>query len=217
MGRDKLKRFEENRSNEHIIEDGKPIFTKVKGKWNEEVFKKDQAIVLEVGCGRGEYTVGLARRFPNKNFIGSDIKGSRLWAGAKLAKEENLSNAVFLRTKIELIETFFEKGEVDEIWITFPDPRPKDRDEKRRLTSPRFLAEYRKILKKGGLVHLKTDNRALFDWTLEMLSEQGINPNIVTKDLYNSDFLKDCHDIQTTYEKKYLAEGISINYLRFQL
>lgn len=217
MGRDKLRRFEENKTNRHIIEPGKDIYEKIQGKWYPEVFEVQQPITIEVGCGRGEYTVGLARKFKDRNYIGCDIKGSRIWKGGKDAKAENLNNAAFLRTKIELIERFFEKGEVDEIWITFPDPRPRDGDEKRRLTSPRFLNEYRKVLKDGGTVHFKTDNLPLFEYTLEVLEEQKIQPEIVTKDLYASDYLKECHDIQTTYEKKFMAEGFKINYMRFKL
>lgn len=217
MGRNKLRRFQENIDNDKVIQEGKEIFEHIKGQWYPKVFVDQLPITLEVGCGRGEYTVGLARKFKEKNFIGADIKGSRIWKGASLSKQENLTNTAFLRTKIELIERFFESGEVDEIWITFPDPRPLEGDEKRRLTSPRFLSEYRKILKKNGVVHLKTDSIGLFEYTQQVLDGQNITPLIVTKDLYNSDYLKECHDIQTTYEKKFMAEGFKINYLRFEL
>lgn len=220
MGRQKLKRFETNAQRENVIEPGKEIFTAIKGKWRV-YFKNENPIVLEVGCGRGEYTTGLAALFPQRNFVGIDIKGSRIWKGSTVAFENNYLNAAFLRTKIQNIEDFFEKGEVNEIWITFPDPRPKDYDERRRMTNLRFLKIYKELLIKGGIVNFKTDNIELFDYTLGILQNPDLELKIMdleyTKDLYNSELQKDHYGIQTTYERKFLAKGIkTINYLRFR-
>ncbi len=216
-GRQKLIRFDQNDRAENVIQEGKEIFEGIKGKWNKEHFKNAQDIVLELGCGRGEYTTGLAEVESNRNFIGVDIKGNRIWKGSQVAKEKNLSNAAFLRTHISLIETFFEKEEVAEIWVTFPDPRPKKADRHRRLISPRFLDRYRKVLKKGGIINLKTDSFPLYEYACEVIAEQKLEVLAQTEDLYNSEFLDMHHGIKTTYEKKYLAEGIKINYLRFRL
>ena len=166
---------------------------------------------------QGEYTVGMAELFPDRNFIGVDIKGSRIFKGIEATEAKGLKNVAFLRTMVLLIEKFFNKGEVEEIWLTFPDPRPLDGDEKRRLFSPRFLALYKKILIDGGILNLKTDNHELYLYALEVVSEMGIVPIIATDDLYNSSFEKDCFGIKTTYEKRYLEEGTKINYLKIQL
>jgi tRNA (guanine-N7-)-methyltransferase len=217
VGRQKLKRFETNAQRENVVEPGKPLFTSIKGKWRE-YFKNENPIVLEVGCGRGEYTTGLAAIFPNNNYIGIDIKGSRIWKGSTVAVENNYTNVAFLRTKIQNIADFFSKGEVNEIWITFPDPRPKDNDERRRLTNPRFLQIYKDLLVEGGIVHFKTDNLCLFEYTLDLLqnSEMKIKDIEFTKDLYKSALQNDHYGIQTTYERKFLPVVERINYLRFR-
>ncbi len=217
MGRDKLRRFLFNEQSDYVIQPGKAIFEKVKGHWNELIFKNNKPIKLEIGCGRGEYTIGQARLLKDVNFIGVDIKGSRLWKGATICEEESLHNAAFLRTEIALIEKLFEKGEVDEIWVTFPDPRPKDKDEKHRLISPRFLGIYRSIMKEDGIINLKTDNYDLYAYAEEVVKEQKLDILASTSDLYTSEYQELCMGIQTTYEKRFLTEGIKINYLRFKL
>lgn len=217
MGRAKLKRFEENLSRENIIQEKKEIYSQVKGCWNSEVFVKEQPITLELGCGKGEYTIGLARIFAQHNHIGVDVKGDRLWAGSTQAIEENLNNVRFLRTQIQQIDQFFEAEEVDEIWVTFPDPRPKDRDIKRRLTSPRYLAMYKQIIRKDGVVNFKTDNHALFEYTLEVLNERDdIKELKSTFDLYESDLQPYTKGIKTNFEEKYLALNTPIKYLQFK-
>lgn len=215
--RGKLERFAHNETNPLVVQPLKDSYTTVKGNWNTDFFKNKQPIVLELGCGNGSYTVGLGKIFTDKNFIGVDIKGSRMYNGALEALETKMPNIAFLRTHILLIENFFEAQEVDEIWVTFPDPRPKESDEKRRLISPRFLDLYRKILKKGGIVHLKTDNFPLYEYVLELIKSQNLEILIATDDLYNSPYLNDHFGVQTTYEKKYLQAGFKINYLKFKL
>lgn len=215
--RNKLERFKENRERENVVEPDKEIARKIKGKWQEVFFENQNPIVLELACGRGEYTVGMAKIFPEKNFIGVDIKGDRIWKGSSKAEEEGLTNAGFCRTYILMIDNFFEENEVDEIWITFPDPRPKKRDIKRRLTSPRFLEIYKKLVKPGGTVFLKTDNTPLFEYTLEVLQERDDVSNLhYTFDLYNSEMRPEAYDIKTRYEKKFHAAGEDIKFLRFQ-
>ncbi|MGB3183462.1 MAG: tRNA (guanosine(46)-N7)-methyltransferase TrmB [Cyclobacteriaceae bacterium] len=213
-----MERFAQIKERHNVIEIGKDIFETIKGNWHREYFKNENPVTLELACGRGEYTVGLARVFPERNYIGIDIKGDRIWKGSGIALEEGLENVAFLRTQILMLDRFFEKGEVDEIWITFPDPRPKDRDEKRRLTHPRFLALYRSVLKPGGLVHLKTDNTGLFEYSLEVLQqEEHVRDLVYTRDLYNSDMLGDHHGIRTRYEKKFHEKGEDIKYLKFHM
>lgn len=216
MGRKKLMRFADNEQAENVLQAGKPLFEHIKGNWHEVFFKNQQAIVLELGCGRGEYTVGLAKHYPEKNFVGIDIKGSRLWKGSQIAIEEGLKNVGFLRIHIQNLQDYFAAQEVSEIWITFPDPRPRDSDEHRRMTHPRFLAMYREILQPEGIVHLKTDNRPLFEYTLEILKQEGVKDLVHTFDLYQSE-LNEAHlGIKTTYEAKFTAMGFDINYLRFR-
>lgn len=217
MGRSKLVKFATIAERNNVVQTGDELYGKLGGKWREIQFENNNPLVLEIGCGRGEYTLGMARLFPEKNFIGVDIKGARIWKGSTMAIEEELENVAFLRTYVEQIDEQFTKGEVDEIWITFPDPRPKDRDIKRRLTSPRFLELYKLILKPSGIVHLKTDNLDLYNYTLEVLKERQVNNLLHTADLYNSDLQEHTMGIYTTYEKRYLEEGISIKYLQFQL
>ena len=202
---------------DNVVQDGDEHYGQLVGRWNELLFENNRPLVLEVGCGRGEYTVGMARLHPEKNFIGTDIKGARIWKGSTLAVEEVLDNVAFLRTFIENIEDNIGEHEIDEIWITFPDPRPKDRDIKRRLTSPKFLDIYNRIVKPGGIVHLKTDNLGLFEYTLEVLKEREVNNLVYTFDLYNSDLQDHTMGIYTTYEKQYLSEGIPIKYLQFKI
>ena len=218
MGRSKLAKFAAIGERENVIEPGDELYGQIKGRWRALQFQNNNPIVLEVGCGRGEYTVGMARLFPEKNFIGCDIKGARLWKGSSLAEEEELDNVAFLRTFIEQLEDNFAEQEVDEIWVTFPDPRPRDRDIKRRLTSPRFLELYKKVLKPEGILHLKTDNLPLYEYTLEVLHERKsqIKDLLYTPDLYHSDLQQHTIGIYTTYEKRYIAEGIPIKYLQFR-
>lgn len=217
MGRAKLKRFTENQDRPNVLQDDKPIYQSLKGNWNKEVFEKAQPITVEMGCGKGEYTVGLAKRFPERNHVGVDVKGDRLWVGSTQAIEQKLGNAAFLRAQIQQIDQFFETNEVDEIWITFPDPRPKDRDIKRRLTSPRYLKMYKEILKTDGVVNFKTDNQGLFEYTLSVLEERtDIRDLSYTFDLYDSDLQVYTQGIQTNFEEKYLALGTSIKYMRFK-
>ena len=212
----KLERFKiiEERSN--VIEPTKPIYKTIKGKWREEHFKNDKPITVELACGRGEYSVGLGRLFPERNFIGVDVKGERIWKGSTVAVEENLTNVAFLRTHILLIENFFEPGEIDEVWLTFPDPRPTKRDIKRRLTSPRFMEMYKRLLKPGGYVRLKTDNTILYEYTLEEAQNRtDIIDLKFTNDVYASELRPECFDIKTRYEDAFAAKGETIKYLRF--
>jgi tRNA (guanine-N7-)-methyltransferase len=213
----KQERFRIIEERGNVIEPTKPLYETIKGKWREEFFKNDHPITLELACGRGEYTVGLAERFPERNFIGVDIKGERIWKGSTWATERQLSNVGFLRTQILLIENFFEEGEVDEIWLTFPDPRPRKRDIKRRLTSPRFLDIFKRLTKPGSYIRLKTDNTGLFEYTLEeMQSRQDIDDFRHTFDIYNSDLRPECFDIKTRYEQEFATKGESIKYFRFR-
>jgi tRNA (guanine-N7-)-methyltransferase len=219
MGRKKQERFRQNEISENIIQPGKEIYLKIKGKWHEH-FRNDHPVILESGCGRGEYTVGLAAVYPHQNYVGADIKGSRIWKGSSIANKEGYTNAAFLRTKLQNLSDFFAPGELSEIWITFPDPRPKEGEEKLRLTSPRFMDMYREILQPNGKVHLKTDSVLLFEYTLELLQSgeiKDIEDLIFTRDLYSDSVLLPLHHgIQTTYEKKFMAEGFKINYLSFR-
>lgn len=216
--RKKLQRFQDNAQRTHVIEPGKPHYQTIQGQWQACYFHNQHAIVLELGCGQGEYTVGLAQHFPDRNFIGVDIKGARLWVGGTLAITYKLTNVAFLRTHIAQLDQFFAPGEVAELYLPFPDPRPRGSDEKRRLTSPRFLALYRKILQPGGIIHLKTDNEALFAYTLAVLKDQGdVHDLAYTADLYQSAWLVAQHGIQTKYEQLYLNQGAKIKYLQFAL
>lgn len=192
---------------ETLKEEGFPL----KGKW-QTYFNNNNPVVLELGCGKGEYTVGLARKFPEKNFIGIDIKGARMWTGATQALEERLTNAAFLRARIELINHFFAQGEVSEIWITFPDPQMKKTN--KRLTSVRFMEEYSRILKVGGLIHLKTDSNFLYRYTKAMIEENRLTVLFDTDDLYNSGLKEDMLEIRTFYEQQWLSRGLNIKYIR---
>lgn len=188
------------------------------GKWNELHFKNDHPITLELACGRGEYTLDLARKYPNRNFIGVDIKGARIWQGAKIGLEEKLDNAAFLRTKIELITPFFSEGEIDEIWITFPDPFLKESKANRRLTAPSFLNIYRKILKDGGIVQLKTDDPTLYEFTQETLAEDPkVKVLYDNPDIYSAPLEFEALETKTYYEKMHLKKGRKIRYIRFTI
>lgn len=191
----------------------------LKGKWRQNFFRNQLPLVLELGCGRGEYTIGLARNNPDKNYIGVDIKGNRIWTGAKSALESNLNNVAFLRTRIDFIEHCFERGEVDEIWITFPDPQPQSTRKRKRLTHPMFLNRYKKFLKPGGLVHLKTDNTGLYEYTLETIAEEGHELIWHTNHLYKNcpDDRKELTQIKTYYEKLFTEKGEDIKYVLFRL
>lgn len=213
----KLERFKEIEERSNVIEPTKEIYHYVKGKWNKDIFQNESPLTIELACGRGEYTVGLAKLFPDNNYIGVDIKGERIWKGSSQAKEANLNNVAFLRTMILLIENFFEEREVNEIWITFPDPRPRKRDIKRRLTSPRFLSIYKRLLKPDGYVRLKTDNTGLYEYSLEELqNRKDITDLKFTDDVYNSDLRAECFDIKTRYELAFASKGEKIKYLRFK-
>lgn len=188
----------------------------LKGKWNLEVFKNDHPIVLELGCGKGEYTVALSAQYPDKNFIGIDIKSNRMWRGALTAKERGITNAAFIRMLITKLAEIFDEGEVSEIWITFPDPFPKDRHAKHRLTSERFLPFYKQVLKPKGIVHFKTDDTPLFEYSLEVLEKHAIKPFEVNWDVHgNTDSHAHLREIRTYYENKFSAQGRTIKYLRF--
>lgn len=217
MSRTKLKRFNEINDRYNVLEDHKPIYLNLKGNWNKEYFPKDQPITLELACGKAHYTTGLAAVFPDRNFIGIDVKGDRLWVGSTIAIENNLTNTAFLRAQIEHLDQFFDQNEVSEIWITFPDPRPKKRDIKRRLTSPRFLELYKRVIQPEGILNFKTDNTQLFEYTLELFEERrDIELIDHTFDLYKSP-LNDLHyDICTDFERKFKEKGEDIKYLRFK-
>jgi tRNA (guanine-N7-)-methyltransferase len=191
----------------------------LKGLWREQHFKNQQPLVLELGCGKGEYTVGLATARPDKNFIGVDIKGNRIWTGAKTALENGLANVAFLRTRIDFIEYCFENDEVDEIWLTFPDPQPQSTRARKRLTHPMFTNRYKKILKPGGLVHLKTDSTSLYEYTLETIAENKFNLIWQTNDLYKNcpPDRQELVTIKTYYEKLFTDRGEDIKYIVFQI
>jgi len=218
VARHKLAQFAENETFSHMFYSPREELIKgfaLKNNWKKDFFKNDNPITLELGCGKGEYTVGLAKKYPNRNFIGIDLKGARMWHGAKVVQDEGLKNAAFIRTKIDQLLHFFAANEVAEIWLTFSDPQPKR--ERRRLSSPRFLNLYRELLDPNGIIHQKTDNRELFDYTLEVIKYFNLNLECKTFDVYNSDNQNEAREIQTYYEKIFLKEGIPINYLRFRL
>lgn len=213
MGKDKLRKFAEIDQLENVyqLKEGLAL----KGNWNKEHFKNDNPLVVELACGKGEYTVNLAQLFPDKNFLGVDLKGNRIWRGARTAFDEGITNVAFLRIQIEDILDYFAAGEIDEIWITFPDPQPQLSREKKRLTSKGFLNKYKIVLKEGGLLNLKTDNDQFYEFTKLMIEELHLNKHIDTADLYNSEFADEVLSIKTYYEKKYLLHSKNINYLKF--
>lgn len=219
MGKNKLKRFAENETFQNLFQhhdfEAREGDFPMKGNWNKEYFKNNNPIVLELGCGKGEYTIGLAQRYPEVNFIGIDRKGARLWRGCKEATEQQIPNVAFLRIKIEDIEHYFSSGEVQEIWVTFPDPQL--RKERRRLVGPNMVSKYRKIYGETGILHLKTDSRELYDYLKEIAPQQRWH---IEEDIYNvyeeapNTILT---DINTFYEKIWLKEGKVISYLRLKV
>lgn len=228
MGKDKLKKWAENKTFPNVFEpDLLPIIregkTFMRGEWRSSFFKNDNPIVLELGCGKGEYTVGLAEDNPNKNYIGIDVKGHRFHKGAKEAIEKKLSNVAFLRTRIEFVESFFAEGEVDEIWLTFSDPQPQDHEGKRRITSPYYINKYKKFIKPGGIIHIKHDNPDIYNKALRELSDEAYTIEIANDDIYG-DFMQSIPEdlqkilnIRTYYEGMWLEEGRKIKYIRFSV
>jgi len=218
--KNKLKRFKENETFKNVIQPSREQVQEgfsLKGKWQEH-FGNSNPIVLELGCGKGEYTVGLAKQNPDKNFIGIDIKGARFWRGAKTALKEGLVNVAFLRTQIELVDMLFDEKEISEIWITFPDPQIKYKRTKHRMTNQVFLDKYKQILLPNGLVHLKTDSEFMHGYTLGLL--QGLGHEIIyaNHDVYkNEGSPKEVLDIQTFYENQYLEKGKAITYIQFRI
>ena len=222
--KNKLQKFEENKSfdnlfqysYERIMAEGFPL----QGRWRTDFFHNDNPIVLELGCGKGEYTVGLARAHRDINYIGIDIKGARMWRGLTQAREESLTNVAFIRARIDQIEHFFGPDEVDEIWVTFPDPHPGEgeRNARHRLTSPEFLQRYRKIVKPEGILNLKTDSPIMYEFTLhEVIEKQGLPLLYATDDLYANDDVIEVKTIRTFYEQMWLDQGLTIKYLRFKI
>jgi len=187
----------------------------LKGSWGEKFFGNPNPIILELGCGKGEYTIGLAKEYPGRNFIGIDVKGARLWRGCRSVKEENLGNVAFIRSQIDHLEHYFAMGEVSEIWITFPDPQPGK--ERKRLTSPRFLEKYQKIIKSGGIIHLKTDDWDFYDYTLKVAGEYSHEISVSSAHVYSSGTEGDVVKFQTHYENIWLGIGKKICYLQFSL
>ena len=223
MGKDKIKRFNENKTFDNVVQPTRDEAINnfaLKGNWNKEFFKNDNPIVLELGCGKGEYTVAMARRDKDRNFIGVDIKGSRFWRGAKTCLEEGIENAGFMRTQIEIIDNLFAENEVSEIWITFPDPQIKFKRTKHRLTHPEFLRRYNTILKPEGTVNLKTDSEFLHGYTHGVIQLEGHEVVRSTHDVYHpdhSDIPAIVTEVQTYYESMFLEEGKKITFLKFQL
>ena len=228
MSKNKLKKFAEMETFHNVFQCGArevvsdSVVTEMAGHWREKYFHNDHPIVLELGCGRGEYTVGLAQRDPNKNYIGIDIKGARMWAGAKQAELAGMKNVAFLRTNIEMLCHFFAANEVDEIWITFPDPQMKKAT--KRLTSTYFMQRYRQLLRANGLIHLKTDSPFLYTYTQAMVKENGYPLLVDTCDLYGDEAMRQLGDevsearaLQTHYEHQWLDRGLTIKYLCWQL
>ncbi|MBP3498377.1 MAG: tRNA (guanosine(46)-N7)-methyltransferase TrmB [Alistipes sp.] len=221
MGKDKLKRFAENKTFACFVE---PEFEQMfrtehplKGRWHADFFHNDNPIVLELGCGKGEYTVALAERNPDKNFIGVDIKGARMWRGAKTATENGMTNVGFLRARIEFITSLFAPGEVSEIWITFPDPQLKSRRAKKRLTSPIFLEYYAQLLSTDGWINLKTDSQHLYSYTQAVISQFDLQCEVANNDIYGSGYADEVLSVKTAYETVYLQRGLPITYTRFSL
>ncbi len=219
MGKNKWAHFEENKTFSFLFQPpAGEMYTddfEMKGKWKEVFFKNNRPIVLEVGCGKGEYTTGLALKNPQTNYIGIDIKGNRLWRAGKTITEAGLTNVALIRNKVEFLNSFFAPGEIDEIWITFPDPQRKKA--KKRLTSARFLEIYKKILQPQGKLHLKTDSGLLYDFSCEIANLNNLKVLVSTDDLYASDISGDVREIQTFYENTYLKAGKKIHYLQMLL
>jgi tRNA (guanine-N7-)-methyltransferase len=222
LGKNKLKKFAEMETFDRVFQPGFDEFFEkqynLKGQWAKEVFENNHPIVLELGCGKGEYTIALAEKYSDRNFLGIDIKGARLWTGARIINERNIRNAAFLRTRIEFINAFFDKGEIHEIWITFPDPQLKKRRNKKRLTGSIFLNYYRRLLIGNGCIHLKTDNTILFEYTRDLVNYNHLEVVYATNDLYKTQELPDqILSVQTHYEKQFLEQGMTIKYICFRL
>lgn len=222
MGKGKLVKFAELETFENVFQNKdykkpKPELLEYRGQWAKKYFGNDRPIVLELACGKGEYTLAMARMFPERNFIGVDIKGARIHVGARTALEENLKNVHFLRCRIELLDQIFDEGEIDEIWITFPDPFPRSRSAKHRLTSPRFIELYRRICRKDALVHLKTDSMGLFGYTQCVLRDMEIEPAILQPDIYGKNTIDDLLKIRTYYESQHLRDGAMIHHIAFRV
>ena len=220
--KNKLKRFNENNTFHNVFQPKREELVDavypLKGQWNKQFFKNNNPLVLELGCGKGEYTVGLAERYPNKNFIGVDIKGARFWRGAKTAIENKMPNVAFIRAQIELIEELFASNEVDEIWITFPDPQIKYKRTKHRMTNATFLKRYKNILNDAGIVHLKTDSEFMHGYTLGLLHGQGHEVQYANHDVYRQEGSpEEVTAIQTFYENQYLEKQKAITYIRFKI
>jgi len=211
----KLDRFADNEKSKNIIQVGKPLYDEIRGNWGKKFFNNRHDIVLELGCGDGLFTTEMARMFPQRNFIGVDIKGSRIWVGSQKAKTEELTNVAFLRTQAGHLDRFLGPGEVCEIWLTFPDPRPKRREEKKRLSHPRFLDLYNSILSDDGCIHLKTDDSGLYRYTEEVLEKRRDFKTVIsTGNLYKMKYIPDYQNIKTKYEQKFLSLGKSIKYIK---
>ena len=221
MGKDKLRRFSENETFACFLQpEFKEVFRKdhpMKGHWHRDFFHNDRPIVLELGCGKGEYTVALASRDPERNYIGIDIKGARMWRGAKTATEQAMHNVGFLRTRIEFINSLFGEGEVSEIWITFPDPQLKTRRARKRLTSPMFLEYYARLLAKGGKINLKTDSKHLYAYTNAVIEHFGLDCEVSNSDIYGTGYADEVLSVKTAYESRFLEMGLPITYTRFEL
>lgn len=220
--KNKLKRFKENETFQNVVQPARGDVVenqfRYKGNWQKEFFQNENPIILELGCGKGEYSIALAKAFPKKNFIGIDIKGARFWRGAKTALEENLNNVGFIRSQIELVDLLFAENEVDEIWITFPDPQIKYKRTKHRLTNSEFLQKYKKILKPSGVVNLKTDSEFMHGYTLGLLHGEGHEILHANHDVYKNVYSpKEVVGIQTFYEKQYLEQGKPITYIQFRI
>ncbi len=220
--KNKLKRFKENETFSNVYQPTRNELVndeyKLKGRWRSSVFKNDHPLILELGCGKGEYSVGLAKKYPNRNFIGIDIKGARFWRGAKTALEDNIPNVAFLRTQIELVDYVFATNEVDEIWITFPDPQIKYKRTKHRMTNLEFLERYKKILKPEGIIHLKTDSEFMHGYTLGLLHGAGHEVLYANHDVYKQEGSpEEVTGIQTFYESQYLEQNKPITYIRFKI
>jgi tRNA (guanine-N7-)-methyltransferase len=220
--KNKLKRFKENDTFENVFQPTREEVTsgefKLKGKWNSDFFKNDNPIIVELGCGKGEYTVGLAERNKNANYIGIDVKGARFWRGAKTAVDTGLNNVAFLRTQIELLDFIFNENEIDEIWITFPDPQIKYKRTKHRMTNSEFLQLYKKVLKPDGIINLKTDSEFMHGYTLGILHGEGHEVLYANHNVYvNEGSPKEVTEIQTFYENQYLEVNKAITYIRFKV
>jgi tRNA (guanine-N7-)-methyltransferase len=216
----KLAHFAENLTFPHLFQNPYPDFSQpfhLKGNWKQDYFHNDQPLIIELGCGKGEYSVNLALQYPENNYLGIDIKGARLWRGCKMVQEMKLKNVAFIRSRIDYIEYFFGKDEVDKIWLTFPDPQPQSNRKRKRLTSPLFLNRYKKFLKSNGIIHLKTDNAGLYHYTLDIIEEEKHRLIFASEDIYKMEQPHDATTIQTFYEAIYLKQEIPIKYIEFSL